>query len=83
MKWWRYIFDERLPKGCRWFPCCLSCPAYCHGRKLHEKEILGAEREEKKQLDVVDETLFINETKIEPMELDLVKPHMTKKSRAS
>lgn len=39
----------------------------------HEKEIIGAEREEKKPLDVVGETLYINETKIEPMELDLFK----------
>lgn len=46
MKWWRYIFDERLPWGCRLFPVCLSCPAYCEGKKLHEKEILGYDREE-------------------------------------
>lgn len=46
MKWWRYIFDERLPKGCRLFPACISCPAYCYGKKLHEKEILGYDREE-------------------------------------
>ena len=46
MKWWRYIFDERLPKGCRLFPVCLSCPAYCYGKKLSEKEILGYDRAE-------------------------------------
>ena len=46
MKWWRYIFDERLPWGCRLFPVCLSCPAHCEGKKLHEKEILGYDREE-------------------------------------
>lgn len=46
MKWWRYIFDERLPKGCRLFPACLSCGANCYGKKLHEKEILGYDREE-------------------------------------
>lgn len=46
MKWWRYIFDERLPFGCRLFSACLSCGAYCYGKKLHEKEILGYDREE-------------------------------------
>lgn len=28
------------------FPVCLSCPAYCEGKKLHEEEILGYNREE-------------------------------------
>jgi len=46
MKWWRYIFDERLPNGCRLFPTCLSCPAHCEWKKVHEKEILGYDREE-------------------------------------
>lgn len=46
MKWWRFIFDERLPKGCRLFPACLSCPAYCEWKKVSEKEILGYDREE-------------------------------------
>ena len=46
MKWWRYIYDERLPRGCRLFPACLSCWAYCYGKKLHEKEVLGYDRGE-------------------------------------
>lgn len=45
MKWWRYIFDERLPWGCKFMPVCLSCPAYCEWKKVHEKEILGYDRE--------------------------------------
>lgn len=50
MKWWRYIFDERLPKGCRLFPDCLSCPAYCEGKKLHKKDILDYSEEETKKI---------------------------------
>ena len=46
MKWWRYIYDERLPLECRLFSTCLSCAAYCYGKKLHEKEILGYDRGE-------------------------------------
>lgn len=46
MKWWRYIFDERLPRGCKLFPACLSCSAYCEWKKVHEKEIIGYDREE-------------------------------------
>lgn len=46
MKWWRYIYDERLPRGCRLFPACISCGAYCYGKKLHEKEVLGYDRGE-------------------------------------
>ena len=50
MKWWRYIFDERLPKGCRLFQACFSCPAYCYGKKLQEKEILGLTEKEIKEI---------------------------------
>ena len=46
MKWWRYIYDNRLPRGCRLFPVCLSCMVYCYGKKLHEKEILCYDRAE-------------------------------------
>lgn len=45
MKWWRYIYDERLPKGCKFIPACLSCPAACGWKKVHEKEILGYDRD--------------------------------------
>lgn len=47
MKWWRYIFDERLPEGCRLLPGCLACPAYCYGRKLHKKEICETDSQNK------------------------------------
>ena len=57
MKWWRYVFDERLPIGCRLFPVCLSCPAYCEWKKVHEKDILGYDREEetRKIIEIIKE----------------------------
>lgn len=35
------IYDSRLPKGCRFIPCCLSCPAYCNWRKIIYNEVYG------------------------------------------
>lgn len=63
MKWWRYIFDERLPGWCKLLPSCLSCPAHCYGRKLHEKEILGRDREEETRR--IIERINANKRKVE------------------
>lgn len=34
MKLYKYIYDNRFPKGCRVFRCCMTCPAYCGWRKI-------------------------------------------------
>lgn len=41
-KWLKdnHIYDPRLPKACRLFPCCLSCYAYCNWRKIISEEFM-------------------------------------------
>ena len=45
----RIIYDERLPKRCRWFPKCVKCTEPCYYKRMifNERNLKGKDRFER------------------------------------